>query len=142
MIDLLTDDELKAVLAYQIGHIAAKDVRNNMLKAVSKENAGNAGAAQLQKVLSMTGDGLGTIVNEAIQIPYTVDQCKAADQYACNLLKANGVAVSNLASALKKFAAMEAADADETNQANGIISVASKYNKVNPDNAARAALVK
>ena len=131
MMDVLTDDEIAAIAATQIGHIMNKDARNSLMQVVTGENAENATVAQLEKMLSVTGEALGSIVNELIQIPYTDAQNRAADTYAVNLLTKNGIDSKALVTALEKFAAMEANDQ----------SAANKYIRVNANNAERAAIV-
>ena len=138
MMDALTDDELLAVIAVQIGHIANKDVRDALLKVASEDNATNAGTAQLEKLLSFSGDKLGTVVNELLQVPYSAKQSKAADKYAVELLKKNGKSASALKDALDKFAALESHDANAADDDSLELSPAFKYNRVNSGNAARA----
>lgn len=141
MMDALNDDELLAVIAVQIGHIANKDTRDALMKVASGDNATKASTAQLEKLLSMSGEKVGTVVNELIQIPYSEDQSKAADTYAYDLLKTNKNNTSGLASALKKFAAMEAADAEAGEAEDAEFSGAAKYNAVNTSSSVRASLV-
>ena len=138
MMDILTDDEILAVVANQIGHIVNKDVRNSLMKVATGNNAENATTAQLEKMLTLGGEKFGSVVNELIQIPYTVDQSKAADQYAVNFLKSNQKDAGALVSALEKFALLEEndrmAEEDDTME----ISFAAKYTKVNSNNSVRA----
>lgn len=143
MMDLLSDDELLAVIAIQIGHLANNDVRDALLKVASEDNAAKATSAQLEKLLSLSGDKLATIVNELIQVPYTDKQSKAADSYAYDLMKKNGTSTGALASVLSKFAEMEAADKliSENEEAEGEYSAAYKYIAVNNNNASRASLI-
>lgn len=141
MMDVLTDDEMLAVVAEQIGHIVNKDARDNLMKVAKGNSATNATAAQLDKMLSMSGDKLGTVVNELIQVPYSDKQNEAADKYAVTFLKNNGKDASSLVSALEKFAAMEVNDEQAESDETITLSVANKYVKVNSNNAARAALV-
>ncbi len=141
MMDALTDDEIAAIVATQIGHIVNKDARNSLMKVATGNNASNAAAAQLDKMLSMSGDKLGTIVNELIQIPYSDDQNKAADKYAVSLLTKNSIGSEALATALEKFAAMEANDQEAAADDELTLSAANKYIKVNSNNAMRAAIV-
>lgn len=141
MMDALEDDELLAVIAIQIGHIANKNTRDALMKVATGDNATKASTAQLEKVLSFSGEKLGTIVNEFLQVPYTEEQGKAADTFAYNLLTKNGGNASALASVLKKFAAMEEADAKAENDENAEYSGASKYNAVNTSSSVRASLI-
>lgn len=134
MMDLMTDDELAALIAVQVGHIINKDTRNALMKVVSEDNAGKATGAQMEKMLSMSGDKLGSVINELLQVPYTLDQSKAADSYAVNLLGSSKA----LDSALTKLAALADADA-EAAESDAALSAAYKYNTVNSDIASRIA---
>lgn len=144
LMDVLTDNELAAVIATQIGHIVNKDTRDALMKVATEENAGNAASAQLEKMLSFSGDKLGSIVNELIQVPYTDEQNKAADKYAVKLLKAKKIDSEALYTALEKFAAMEENDkkAEQDEEGELEFSPASKYLKVSSNNNARASLVR
>ncbi len=141
MMDALTDDELLATIAIQIGHIVNKDTRDALMKVASQGNAANATSAQLEKMLSFSGDKMGSIVNELIQIPYSDKQNKAADEYAFNLLKNNKKDTKALVSALQKFATMEEMDKKAETDANAPVSGAAKYTRVNTNNAACASYV-
>ena len=136
MIDALSDEELIAVIAIQIGHIENKDTQATLIKAVDKNNASGAASAQADKLLSLSGDKLGSIVNELLQVPYTEKQNEAADSFAFNLLKKNGNSTDGLISALNKFAEMEAAPSSSE-----IAEKSAKFIKVNSNNESRASLV-
>lgn len=141
MMDMLTDDELLAVISTQIGHLANKDVRDALLKVASEDNATKASGAQLEKMLSFSGDRLGSIVNELLQIPYTDEQNQKADAYAFNLLAKNGNDTEALVTALSKFAELEAADEEAAESEEGEFSAAAKFIGVKSNNAYRASLV-
>ncbi|MDR2037013.1 MAG: M48 family metalloprotease [Bacteroidales bacterium] len=130
MMDFLTDEQLLGIVSVQIGHIKNKDVREALVKVASEDNASNAVSAQLDKILSFSGEKMGTFVNELIQVPYSAEQNTAADAFAYNLLKQNDADVKGLLTALEKFAEVEAAEDNEE-------SVALKYITVNSSNAER-----
>ena len=140
--ELFNEDELLALIANQIGHIANNDVRDALLKVASEDNASDATNAQLEKMLSFSGDKLGSVINELIQIPYTDTQSKAADKFAFDLLKKNGNKTEALHSALEKLAEMEAADkaALAENELADVSPIA-KFTKVNTNSSSRASLV-
>lgn len=138
MMDLLSDDELLAVIAVQIGHIANKDVRDNLMKVASEDNAGKAAGNQIEKMLAFSGDKLGSVINELIQVPYTEEQNYAADAFAKELLTKNGSNTEALISALNKFAELEATDAAAAESEEGEISSANKFIGVNSGNSLRA----
>lgn len=141
MMNLLNDDELRAVIAIQIGHIANLDARNALLKIAGVENASNATAAQLDKMLTLSGDKFGSVINELIQVPYTVDQSKAADTYASGLLNQNGVDNTVLPETLRKFAAIEEEDAAKAGDDDAELSTAAKYITVNSGFAERISAI-
>lgn len=143
MMDALEDNELLAMIAVQIGHIVKKDTRDALLSVASEDNATKATTAQLEKLLSFSGEKMGTIVNELLQVPYSDKQNTAADKYALNLLTKNGTPKEGLYSALTKFAEMEKQDkAAEADDADVEASAAYKFNIVSSNNAYRASLVR
>lgn len=143
MMDAFSDEELLAAISIQIGHIVNKDTRDALLKVASEDNATKATGAQLEKLLSFSGEKLGTIVNELLQVPFSEKENEEADKYAYNLLKKNGTPVEGLSSLLTKLSEMEEndknAEADESGETE--MSAASKYILVNSNNAHRASLV-
>ncbi len=142
MMDLLSDDELLAVISTQIGHIANKDVRDSLLKVASEDNATKASSAQLEKLLSLSGDKMGTVINELIQIPYTDDQNKKADTFAFDLLSKKGGSTDAIISSLEKFAELESADqAVSEEDEDGELSAAAKFIGVNSNNSLRASII-
>ncbi|MDR3220357.1 MAG: M48 family metalloprotease [Dysgonamonadaceae bacterium] len=142
LLDAFTNDEVLAVIATQIGHVASKDARGNLLKVTGKDQAGNAAAAQLEKLLSFSGEKLGTFVNELVQVPYTDEQNKVADKYAAALLKKNGKSTDALVSVLTKLGKMEATDAEALQAETAETSSAYKLNRVSSNNSLRASLAK
>lgn len=140
MMDILSDDELLAVISTQIGHIANKDVRDALLKVASEDNATKAGSAQLEKLMSFSGDKMGTVINELIQIPYSDDQNKKADSFAFDLLSKKGVSTDAIISYLEKFAELEEADQAAAEE-EGELSPAAKFIGVNSNNSLRASII-
>ncbi|MDR3246478.1 MAG: M48 family metalloprotease [Prevotellaceae bacterium] len=104
LIDAFTSEELFGLLANQIGHVINLDTREALVKAISKDNANQTLAVQIDKLLSLSGEKLGTFVNDLIGTPYTDEQETKADEYAYNLLKDNEKKVTELISALNKLA--------------------------------------
>jgi putative metalloprotease len=139
LLDAFTDDEVLGIITTQIGHIANKDARGALLKITKKDQTGNAASTQLDKLLA--GEGLGTFVNELLQVPYSDEQNKTADRFAVALLKKNGKDASGLVSVLTKLAELE--ENDKQVEEGGLVelSPAAKYIRVNSNNASRARLI-
>ena len=136
MMDMLDDDEIRALIALQAGHINSGNIRNNLLKVASGDNAESAGAAQIEKMLSFSGDKLGSVVNELLQVPYTAAQNKEADKFAKSYLSSNGGDSSAFSSLLSKFQGLsqvdlESDDLDEADETVIQASAASKFIQAN-----------
>lgn len=113
MMDLLTDDEIKALIALQAAQIKQGNVRENLLKVASGDNAEAAGGAQVEKMLSLSGDKLGSVINELIQYPYTAEQNKKADTYAKTYLEEQGGNADAFSSLLSKFTELQSVDLED-----------------------------
>lgn len=103
MMDVLSDEELQALIALSASQISTKNVRNNLMKAATGENVENATSAQLEKLLSFSGENMGTIVNELVQTPYTEKQNSEADKAAKKYLKDQGLDASLLTDLLSSM---------------------------------------
>ena len=141
LLDAFSDEEVAALIAIQIGHIANNDTHDALLKVISADNAQNAAGKQLEKVLSFSGEQMGTIVNELLQVPYSDKENKEADKYAAKLLTTAGYGTNGLVSALRKLAEMEANDKAAEEDSNIELSAASKFVTVGSNNALRASLI-
>lgn len=132
MLDILEDDEVKALIALQAGHIESDNVRDNLIKAASGDSAEDAGSAQIEKMLSFSGDQFGSIINELLQLPYTAEQNKKADKIAKDYLKKEGGNVEGFNSLLTKIQSLgqvdlESDDLDEEDDNVIQATVASKF---------------
>ncbi|MFV0553615.1 MAG: M48 family metalloprotease [Mangrovibacterium sp.] len=142
MMDLFSsDEELQSILLIQVGHLMNNDVHEALLDVASEDNAAQAGSAQLEKMLSFSGDKLGSVVNELLQVPYSFDQSTKADTYAYNLLIDNGKSSEGLFLALATLADLEKADKQVEESEEGEFSAAVKYTRVNSDNGDRVELL-
>lgn len=137
MLDVLSDDEVQAVIALQAAQINAGNVRDNLLKAATGESAENAGSAQVEKmVASLSVDQIGTIINELVQLPYTQEQNVAADKIAKDYLKKQGGDVDAYSTLVTKIQAvslvdLEADDLDEEDETVVTAVALSKFANVN-----------
>lgn len=136
MMDILKDEEIRALIAMQAGHIKTGNIRDNLLVAISGDNLDDMTESQLEKVLSLSGSKIKTILNEILQLPYSHAQNKNADNYAKKFLKKNGGSdkdYSNLISKLRRLAQVDL-DSKSTDSEDQIVqqaSVASSFIKVN-----------
>lgn len=136
MMDLLSDDELQALIALQAGHIQSGNIKDNLLKIAGGDNVENATSAQLEKMLSFSGDKIGSIINEILQFPYTQDQNTKADSYAKQLLNTKGLGdegFSNLIGKINQLANidLESENLDENDETTAKATVAAKFVQAN-----------
>ncbi len=96
---LLSDDEIAAVLAHEMGHLDARHAEQNLLLS----------STALLLIASATGD-LTALTNFAAALPLTLlrsgysrDFERAADLMACERLTAAGIPVETLATALQRL---------------------------------------
>lgn len=115
MMDLLSDEELQALIATEIGYIESGAVRSNLMKVATGDNATNAATAQLQKMLSMSGDKIGTVVNELLLVPYSAKQNQEANSFASKYLKSKKMDTSSLNELANKFNSLRTIDLEDEN---------------------------
>lgn len=136
MMDMLTDEELRSLIALQAGHIEAGNIKTNLLKAVSGDNIDDMTEVQLDKVFSFSGSKIKNILNEILQLPYTREQNASADIYAKKYLKKNGGSESEYSRFISKVRALNRIDLDSKtidadDEAVKQASIASSFLQVN-----------
>lgn len=132
MLDLLNDDEVKALLALQAAQIETGNVKDNLLKVALGENAKDAGAAQVEKMLAGGDDKIGSLVNELVQCSYTAEQNEKADKLAKAFLGRQGGSEAAYSALLSKIDTLgqvdlEADDLDEGDETVIKAMAASKF---------------
>lgn len=131
LMDILTDDELLAVIGHEIGHVANKDTRDAVRDAYKRAAIADAAASQSGAAATLTESQLGDFANALLASKYSRKQETEADDYAYNFMKKYNYDVNALASVFKKFAEMEKAAGAER-------SKAEKRMSSHPDSEARA----
>ncbi len=100
LMDVMTDDEILAVIGHEIGHIANADSKNAfktaLLTSALKDAADSAGGTASQLSQSQLG-ALGEALTNA---QYSQKQENAADKYGFEFLKGMGKDPQNMASSL------------------------------------------
>ena len=101
LMDLMTDDEILAVIGHEIGHIANNDSKDAFVAALRvsalKDAAGAVGGS---KVSSLSDSQLGDLAESLANSQYSQKQENAADAYGYDFLKKCGKDPGNMASAL------------------------------------------
>jgi len=101
LMDLLTDDEILAVVGHEIGHIVNKDTKNAFVTALRisalKDAASAVGG---NKVTKLTDSQLGELAEALGNAQYSQKQENEADAYGYEFLKRCGKNPANMASSL------------------------------------------
>lgn len=107
LMDLLDDDELRAVIGHHIGHLKLGHALGTMRSAYMSEAAGKlaAGAGSAQGYgASMAARELGQMLEKALKTRFSQAQEHAADDYARTFMERHGYRATALESAAGKLA--------------------------------------
>ena len=132
LMDMMTDDELLAVIGHEIGHVKNNDSRDAVREAYRRAAVSDALSSQNGVAAKLTESELGDFANALISSKYSRKQESAADKYSYEFLKRNGYNVMAEASAFRKLAALSGGAQQSNTQ---------KMMSSHPDSEDRAAAV-
>ncbi len=132
LMDMMTDDELLAVIGHEIGHVKNNDSRDAVREAYRREGISDALSSQNGTVAKLSESQLGDFANAMISSKYSRKQESAADKYSYEFLKKHNYNVMAEASAFRKLAALSGGAKQSNTQ---------KMMSSHPDSEARAAAV-
>ncbi|WP_461142210.1 M48 family metallopeptidase [Spirosoma pomorum] len=104
LMDLMSDQEVLAVIGHEIGHVANQDSRDAMKQAFKRSAIRNGGAALPGVVGSLARSQVGGIADQLVGAKFSRKQETEADDYSYNFLKRNGYNVIALATSFEKLA--------------------------------------
>ena len=104
LMDLMTDEELLAVIGHEIGHVANHDTRDAVKQAYKQAALTEGLASQSRAASQLSSSELGKFANAMIDAKYSRKQESAADDFSYDFLKRNGYDVMAEASAFRKLA--------------------------------------
>jgi putative metalloprotease len=108
LMDLMTDDEVRAVVGHEIGHVALGHTRHAMQVAYSTSAArGLLGSLGSPTLTALTSSQLADLGEQFINAQFSQRQESAADDYSFDLLTRNGANRQALASAFRKLATLD-----------------------------------
>ncbi len=115
LMDLMTDDELMAIIGHEIGHVVHADVKAAMKNAYLSSAARNAaGAVEGSTLAKLSDSELGELTTAFTGAQFSQKQENAADDYGFEFCVKNGVdpyAMSNSLSRLVELSGSEKASA-------------------------------
>lgn len=107
LMDMMTDNEVEAVLGHEMGHVALGHVKKGMQVALGT-NAVRIAAASAGGVLgSLSQSQLGDIGEKLVNSQFSQRQEAEADDYSYDLLRKRGINPAGLATSFEKLAKLE-----------------------------------
>jgi putative metalloprotease len=101
LMELMTDDEILAVIGHEIGHIVNKDTKDQFVTALRVSALKDAvGAVGGNTAAALTDSQLGDLAEALSNAQYSQKQENEADAYGFELLKRCGKDPANMASSL------------------------------------------
>ncbi len=133
LMDLMTDDELMAIIGHEIGHIKNSDVKDAIKTAYIGSAAKNGLTATDGKVAELAGSELGDFAMALTDAQFSQKQEYAADEYGFNFCIANGFDPYAMALSLEKLVQLSSGEK---------ASALAKMMSTHPDSEKRAAAVR
>jgi metalloprotease len=106
LMDLMTDDELLAVIGHEIGHVKNHDTRDAIKAAYKRAAISDAAASQSGVMAKLTDGQLGQMADAILNAKFSRKQESEADLYSYAFLKKNNYNVMGEVSAFRKLAAL------------------------------------
>jgi len=108
LMDIMTDDELLAVIGHEIGHVHNHDSRDAMKAALTRAAAADAASSQSGAVAALNDSQLGALADAMMNSKHSRKQESEADDYSYEFMKKHNLNVCAGYTAFMKFANMEA----------------------------------
>lgn len=134
LMDIMSDDELMAIIGHEIGHVVHQDTKHAMKNAYLSSAARNAvGSVEGSTVAKLSESQLGNLVEAFTGAQFSQKQEYAADEYAFEFCIANGVDPYAMSNALTRLVELSNGEKSSTVQ---------KMFSSHPDSEKRAARMK
>lgn len=104
LMDIMTDNELLAVIGHEIGHVKNQDTKDAMKSAYLKAAALDAASSASGAVATLNDSQIGKMANAFLDASHSKKQESEADTYSYDFMKANKYDVVGAYSAFKKLA--------------------------------------
>ena len=133
LMDVMTDDELLAVIGHEIGHVKNEDTKDAIKSAYLKAAALDAASSASSTVANLSESQVGKMANAFLDASHSKKQENQADDYSYDFMKSNNYNVVGAYTAFKKLALLSEG------------STQSKFQKMfnsHPDSNKRAEAIK
>ena len=103
LMDVMSDEEVMAVIGHEIGHVLHTDSKDAMKQAYLTAAAKNAVGAANNTVAKLTDSQLGSLAETLASAQYSQKQENAADDYGFEFSIANGIDPYSMYNSLNKL---------------------------------------
>lgn len=103
LMDVMTDDELMAVIGHEIGHVVNTDSKDAMKNAYLRSAVKNAAGSASDKVAKLTDSELGAMAEALAGAQFSQKQENAADDYGVEFCVKNNIDPYAMANSLTKL---------------------------------------
>lgn len=135
LMDIMTDDELVAIIGHEIGHIVNTDTKEAMRSAYLASAARNVAGSTNTTVGKLANSELGALSEALLGAQFSQKQEYEADQYGYNFCVALGYDKYGMANSLQKLVEL-------ANGGGAKASAVSKMFSTHPDSEKRAAVIR
>ena len=104
LMDIMSDNELLAVIGHEIGHVKNQDTKDAMKSAYLKAAALDAASSASSQVATLNDSQVGKMANAFLDASHSKKQESEADTYSYDFMKANKYDVVGAYTAFKKLA--------------------------------------
>ena len=108
LMDMMTDNEVEAVLGHELGHVALGHSRKAMQTAYATIAARDAISATSGAAASLSKSQLGDIAEGMINSAFSRSQESDADDFSYDLLKRRNISTQGLVGSFDKLASLDA----------------------------------
>lgn len=135
LMEVMTDDEVMAVVGHEIGHVVNTDVKDAMKNAYLRSAAVNAAGAASDKAAKLGDSELAALADALAGAQFSQKQENAADDYAFNFCIKNNIDPYGMHKALNKLVELYEAGGEKASKIQQMFST-------HPDSEKRAARMK
>ena len=107
LMDMMTDNEVEAVIGHEMGHVALGHVKKGMQVALGTNAVRVAAASAGGIVGSLSQSQLGNLGEKLVNSQFSQRQEAEADDYSYDLLRQRGISPAVLATSFEKLAKLE-----------------------------------
>lgn len=104
LMDIMTNDELLAIIGHEIGHVKNEDSKDAVKSAYLRAAAMEAASASSNTVQKLNDSQLGEFANNILNAKHSKKQESQADDYSYDFMKKHGYNVVGAYTAFEKLA--------------------------------------